>query len=272
MEGTVLVHHGIKGQKWGVRRFQNYDGTLTAEGKRRYSSKDFGALRDDISKRSSDTLRAFEKQPIDISKVKERGNLTDAEANTCSKLAVSVYNKAAKAEPQITNDISESGMKLYGLEHRLKQPTSLAAKIGSDAKEKELSFDEASRGIKDAIRYTIISQDDNFVGNYNSLKQQLIDKGYSELTCKNYFEEYKAGNVKHKSVQSVFKDPNGERFEVQFQTPSSQAAKELKIPLYNERRTAGLSDERKNYLEGEMTKLAEQVSYPKGIESIKSHN
>ena len=31
-----LVHHGIKGQKWGVRRFQNEDGSLTPEGKERY--------------------------------------------------------------------------------------------------------------------------------------------------------------------------------------------------------------------------------------------
>lgn len=31
-----LAHHGIKGQKWGVRRYQNSDGTLTAAGKRRY--------------------------------------------------------------------------------------------------------------------------------------------------------------------------------------------------------------------------------------------
>ncbi len=29
-----LRHHGIKGQKWGVRRYQNPDGTLTAEGRR----------------------------------------------------------------------------------------------------------------------------------------------------------------------------------------------------------------------------------------------
>lgn len=33
-----LCHHGIKGQKWGVRRFQNSDGTLTAAGKKRYYS------------------------------------------------------------------------------------------------------------------------------------------------------------------------------------------------------------------------------------------
>lgn len=30
-----IAHHGIKGQKWGVRRYQNSDGTLTVEGKRR---------------------------------------------------------------------------------------------------------------------------------------------------------------------------------------------------------------------------------------------
>ena len=33
-----LSHHGIKGQKWGVRRYQNEDGTLTIEGKKRYGS------------------------------------------------------------------------------------------------------------------------------------------------------------------------------------------------------------------------------------------
>lgn len=36
MTERELYHHGIKGQKWGVRRFQNRDGTLTEEGKRRY--------------------------------------------------------------------------------------------------------------------------------------------------------------------------------------------------------------------------------------------
>lgn len=35
-----LYHHGIKGQKWGVRRFQNEDGSLTAAGKARYDYKE----------------------------------------------------------------------------------------------------------------------------------------------------------------------------------------------------------------------------------------
>lgn len=35
-----LYHHGILGQKWGVRRYQNKDGTLTAEGRRHYGYGD----------------------------------------------------------------------------------------------------------------------------------------------------------------------------------------------------------------------------------------
>lgn len=31
-----LEHHGIKGQRWYIRRYQNEDGTLTEEGKKRY--------------------------------------------------------------------------------------------------------------------------------------------------------------------------------------------------------------------------------------------
>lgn len=32
---NYLAHYGIRGQKWGVRRFQNADGSLTSEGKKR---------------------------------------------------------------------------------------------------------------------------------------------------------------------------------------------------------------------------------------------
>ena len=34
-----LFHFGIKGQKWGIRRYQNPDGTLTAAGKARYGTE-----------------------------------------------------------------------------------------------------------------------------------------------------------------------------------------------------------------------------------------
>ena len=40
MNAEELKHYGIKGQKWGVRRFQNSDGSLTNDGKKRYGSED----------------------------------------------------------------------------------------------------------------------------------------------------------------------------------------------------------------------------------------
>ena len=33
-----LYHHGVEGMKWGIRRYQNEDGTLTEEGKKRYKA------------------------------------------------------------------------------------------------------------------------------------------------------------------------------------------------------------------------------------------
>ena len=36
---TYLAHYGIKGMKWGVRRYQNYDGTLTDAGKKYISER-----------------------------------------------------------------------------------------------------------------------------------------------------------------------------------------------------------------------------------------
>ena len=40
IQSNYLIHHGIKGQKWGVRRYQNPDGSLTAAGKKRYFNDD----------------------------------------------------------------------------------------------------------------------------------------------------------------------------------------------------------------------------------------
>lgn len=36
----VLQHYGIRGMKWGVRRFQQKDGSLTSQGRKRYGGED----------------------------------------------------------------------------------------------------------------------------------------------------------------------------------------------------------------------------------------
>lgn len=59
----VLQHYGVKGQKWGVRRFQNKDGSLTLVGRKRYNEDD---KKEDLSVRSA-TSR------------KKRSKMSDAE-------------------------------------------------------------------------------------------------------------------------------------------------------------------------------------------------
>ena len=39
MVSNYIYHHGIKGMKWGIRRFQNKNGSLTPAGKKRYGEK-----------------------------------------------------------------------------------------------------------------------------------------------------------------------------------------------------------------------------------------
>lgn len=47
-----FAHFGIKGMKWGQRRYQNKDGSLTPAGKKRYADTDLSKLSDaDLSKR-----------------------------------------------------------------------------------------------------------------------------------------------------------------------------------------------------------------------------
>ena len=46
-----LSHHGIKGQKWGVRRFQNEDGSYTDAGAKRYAESGVRTARIGSSKR-----------------------------------------------------------------------------------------------------------------------------------------------------------------------------------------------------------------------------
>jgi F0F1-type ATP synthase assembly protein I len=53
-----LYHHGIKGQKWGVRRFQNLDGTLTAAGRKRYTDENGNPIsRQKARKQARERLR-----------------------------------------------------------------------------------------------------------------------------------------------------------------------------------------------------------------------
>lgn len=75
MENNVLIHHGIKGMKWGVRRFQKKDGSLTPAGKKRYSD---GEKTESSSNKTSSNTTSSNQTSSSGSK-KKISELTDEE-------------------------------------------------------------------------------------------------------------------------------------------------------------------------------------------------
>lgn len=110
----MLEHHGIKGQKWGVRRYQNKDGTRTALGKKRESSpdtKEKEARKTDVKNRRTMSDADLKKRIERMKLEKEYKTLVDEDTAPGKKYVSEILSAAGKK----TLTIAAAGALAYGV-------------------------------------------------------------------------------------------------------------------------------------------------------------
>lgn len=166
--GLYLAHHGIKGQKWGVRNYQNPDGTLTAAGRARYGSGEGG------SKRMS---RQYNRQLKKFNRLKARADINTQKANA------EKYDRRARKAAKIGNVAAglagSAALEQYGLGR-------LSTYLGKTTDE---SGHRENRRINEILNKAIDKQD-----SHSALAREgLISKGYQKILDNEVADKYEAG-------------------------------------------------------------------------------
>lgn len=173
-----------------------------------------------------------------------------------------------KIEPKITSDLTsimdKVGGKLVGLDFRLKSQSSLKRKIKTEIAD-GFTHSQAVNKIRDAIRYTTVFKEKDFVTRYKAMQYLLAIKGYKTIVVKNTWKNDSA----YKGVNTFIQNENGDVFEMQYHTQQSFDVKNgLLHKLYEKFRDLKTPIHEKEKLLLEMRKLSSRIKIPEGIELI----
>lgn len=105
-----LYHHGIKGQKWGVRRYQNPDGTLTPAGEKRYHKR---LVKESIIVGEQAYIANVRAKRIQnrMSRALARANKNPTDKNLKKAAELERVNLAAKNEAKQWEDVFNASVK-----------------------------------------------------------------------------------------------------------------------------------------------------------------
>lgn len=111
MENNELRHYGIKGMKWGVRRFQNEDGSYTAAGKRRAKQQKAESMSDEelaarVKRLNMEkTYKKLSKESEPKSTLEKSKDVVDSASSLANRLK-EADRKAAASKPKPRMDLS----------------------------------------------------------------------------------------------------------------------------------------------------------------------
>lgn len=103
-----LAHHGIKGQRWGVRRFEKAGGGLTPAGKARYQTDSNGNYKKVTGKTTSDAYVRYKKSIKLADKAESRYN-----ANSDNTKALSDWDRHLKDADAAKKEFTRADKKQY---------------------------------------------------------------------------------------------------------------------------------------------------------------
>lgn len=113
-----LYHHGILGQKWGVRRYQNADGSLTAAGKKRSNKKKAKALE---KARKAKQKKAEEAKKAKEAAEKEKKKQEEYEANKKKALESGSAKDVAQYIGKLNNQELQQVVSRLNMEQRVSE-------------------------------------------------------------------------------------------------------------------------------------------------------